>query len=189
MNTIIEQNAQQKSDKQSTQSILLITSTILLTVVCIISAFFFFENMRLSSSIERTKTDIIQYTNSIEKIKSDKKVIAAELVANNKSTILNTIKMNEAQTYISELMSVSKKYKMIFNGFSYENGNITTSAVAMTETNLVGDDGIKKISHFIGDYRTGSGSIFQLSPVLSVSGNEQKRNFSVEFSVANIPQQ
>ncbi len=189
MNTTTEQIAQQKSDKQSTQSILLITSATLFAIICAISTFLFFENMRLTSVIEKAQADSSQYTTSIEKIKSDKKVIAAELVTNNKTTILQYIKRSEAQVYITELTNIARKYKMIFTGFSYENGKVTTSAVSIPETILAGDDGIRKISQFIGDYRTGSGSIFQLAPVLTVSGYEQKRNFSIEFSVANTPQQ
>ncbi|OIP54539.1 hypothetical protein AUK10_00660 [Candidatus Gracilibacteria bacterium CG2_30_37_12] len=189
MNTTTEQLAQQKSDKQSTQSMLLIASATLFAIICAISTFLFFENMRLTSAIEKAQADSSQYATSIEKIKSDKKIIAAELVTNNKSTILQDIKKNEAQTYISELISIARNYKMIFTGFSYENGKITTSATSIPETILAGDDGIRKISQFIGDYRTGSGSIFQLAPVLTVSGHEQKRNFSIEFNVTNTPQQ
>lgn len=159
----------------------------LFAIVCAISAFLFFENMKLSASIEANRNETAKYADSIEKIKSDKKNIAAELVANNKSEIRNTIKTSEVQRYIDELVNVSRKYKMLFSGFSYENGKITTSAVSIPETVLAGEDGVKKISNLIRDYRTGSGSIFNLSPVLSISGYEQKRTFSIEFNVANIP--
>lgn len=83
---------------------------------------------------------------------------------------------------------MSRKYKMIFSGFSYTNGKITTSAVSMAETVLSGDDGVRKISRLVKDYRTGTGSLFQLSPVLSISGYEQKRSFSLEFNVGNVSQ-
>lgn len=184
--TNIETIEQKDLDKKSRLDALLILSATLFAIVCAISAFLFFENMRLSSSIEANKNEIAHYIRSIEKIKSDKKIIAAELVTGNKSAIQNAIKVSEVQTYINELQSISKKYKMIFSGFSYENGKIITSAVSIPETVLVGDDGVKKISHLVRDYRTGTGYIFQLAPVLSISGYEQKRSFSLEFNVGDV---
>lgn len=184
MRTATEQESQ-IPDRKPTQGAFLMLSATLFAIICAISAFLFFENMRLSASIEANKNEIAEYTSSIEKIKGDKKVIAAELVANNKSEIENTIKASEVQRYIDELLGVSKKYKMIFSGFSYENGKIATSAVSMPETVLSGDDGVKKISRLIKDYRTATGSLFQLAPVLSISGYEQKRTFSIEFNVGN----
>lgn len=186
MKTMTEQELKVPEEK-STHNIFFILSITLFTIVCTISTFLFLQNSNLSSSIEASRNEITEYTNSIEKIKSDKKIIAAELIADNKSEILRTIKASEAQLYISELLDISKKYKMIFSGFSYENGKISTSAVSNAETILAGDDGITKISRFIKDYRTGTGLLFQLSPVLSISGYEQKRNFSIEFNVNNVP--
>lgn len=178
-----------KTEKRSAPDVFVVLSAILFAVVCSISAFLFFENMRLASSIEANKTEVAQYSSSIEKIKSDRKVIAAELVSDNKAEIEKSIRMSEVQKYITELQDISKKYKMMFAGFSYENGKITTSAVSVPETVLVGDDGVKKISQMVRDYRTGSGSIFQLSPVLSIAGYAQKRSFSIEFNVAGMSQE
>jgi hypothetical protein len=77
---------------------------------------------------------------------------------------------------------------MIFSWFSYENGKIQTSAISMPEKILVWEDGVNKISNLIKDYRTGSGLLFQLSPILSISGYEQKRTFAIEFTVTNASQ-
>lgn len=186
MKTMTESTEEQESGKKPGRDTTLVLSVVVFAIVCAISAFLFFENMRLASSIEANKNEVSEYKNSIEKIKGDKKVIAAELVANNRSEILGAIKASEVQTYIDELIGVSKKYKMIFSGFAYKNGKITTAAVSMPETVLAGDDGVKKISNLVRDYRTGTDSLFQLSPVLSVSGYEQKRTFSVEFNVAAL---
>lgn len=183
-----EKMDQQNTDKKSGPGAPLILSVILFAIVCAISAFLFFENMRFSDSIEANKNDIATYTSNIEKIQSDRKNIAAELVSNNKSEILATIKANEAQVYITELLNISKKYKMIFSGLSYANGKITTSAVSIPETVLAGDDGVKKVSNLVRDYRTGTGLLFRLAPVLSISGYEQKRTFSLEFNVAALSQ-
>lgn len=176
-------------DNKSHPGAFLVLSGVLFATVCAVSAFLFFENMSLSGSIEANKAETLKYTSSIEKIKSDKKNIAAELVANNKSEIISTIKKNEAQKYVKEVLDTAKKYKLMFSGFAYENGKVSTAAVSVPETVLAGDDGVKKISAFIKDYRTatiGSGSIFNLSPILSISGHEQKRTFSIEFNVKDI---
>ena len=161
-------------------------SAILFIAISIISTVFFFKNSSLSKSIVANNEDIVQYNNSIEKIKSDKNNIRAELTINNKSEILATIKANEAQSYIIELHDISKKYKMIFSGFSYGNGKVTTSATSIPETVLAMDDGVKKISSFIKDYRTEPGLLFDLSPILSISWYEQKRLFSIQFNSTNI---
>lgn len=188
MNTTAGSIESKEPGKKANQNTMLVLSATLFAIVCAISAFLFFENMRLASSIEANKNEITEYTNSIRKIQSDRKIIASELVTNNKPTILGAIKTSEVQTYIDQLLSVSKKYKMIFSGFSYKNGKIATSAISMPETVLAWDDGVKKISNLVRDYRTGTGSLFQLAPVLSISGYEQKRTFSLEFSVASVPQ-
>jgi hypothetical protein len=102
-------------NKKSNIDIFLLVSATLFAIICIASAFLYFESRNLSASIEINKSDIINYTNSIEKIRSDKNIIAAELVANNKSEIVRNIKANEAQVYIKELQDIAKKYKMIFS--------------------------------------------------------------------------
>jgi len=176
----VEQNEDAGTNGQNT---LLVLSATLFIIVCIVSTFLFIQNRGLDRSIEANRNDIVTYTNSIEKIKSDKKIVAAELVTANKSEILETIRVNEVQKYITEVLDISRNYKLLFSGFSYKNGKISTSAVSIPETVLVGDDGVKKISHLVRDYRTGTGYIFQLAPVLSISGYEQKRSFSLEFNV------
>jgi hypothetical protein len=95
--------------------------------------FFYFKNDQLAASIAANKAQILSYEQSIEKIQSNKKIIAAELVANNKPGILMAIKASAVQNYINELQDISKKYKLMFSGFSYEYGKISTSATASPE--------------------------------------------------------
>ena len=174
-------------ENKSRPDILLIVSSVLFTAVCAISLFFFFTNMKLVDSIEANKSEIARYKTSIEKMKSDTNTIRAELIMSNKSNILEAIQKSAVQRYINELRDISTKYKMMFSGFSYSNGKITTAAVAIPEKVLAGEDGIKKISELIKDYRTQDSLLFKLAPVLSVSGYEQKRTFSIEFNVAAKP--
>ncbi len=111
----------------------LILSGSLFALVCALSLFFFFENNSLSRAIDADKAEIAGYTSSIEKIKSDSNIIRAELVANNKSELVSMIKRSEAQRYITELRDIGMKYKMMFSGFSYANGKISTAAVSIPE--------------------------------------------------------
>lgn len=136
MNTLAESIGQTETAEKTVRNTGLILSATLFAIVCAVSAFLFFENMRLSSVTEANKNELSEYTNSIAKLRNDKRLIASELVANNKSEILSSIKASEAQIYVDELLRISKKYKMMFSGFSYENGKITTSAVSVPETVL-----------------------------------------------------
>ncbi|EKD29753.1 MAG: hypothetical protein ACD_78C00289G0001 [uncultured bacterium (gcode 4)] len=164
-------------------STFLITSGIILAVVLALSTFLFLENNNLTRSIETSKSESERYDESIAKLKSDKKIIAAELVKTNQVDILKKIRAGEVQKYISELITLSRKYKINLSGFSYSNGKISTAATAIAETTRANDDAVKKISALVRDYRTGSGLIFSLSPVTSVSGYEQKRLFGIDFTV------
>gem|GEM_PF-5233031 len=164
-------------------STFLITSGIILAIVLALSTFLFLENNNLSRSIETAKSESERYDESIAKLKSDKKIIAAELVKTNQADIMKNIRAGEVQKYISELIALSRKYKINLSGFNYSNGKISTAATAIAETTLATDDAVKKISTLVRDYRTGSGLLFSLSPVTSISGYEQKRLFGMDFTV------
>lgn len=170
-------------ETKASGSTFLITSGIILAVVLAVSTFLFLENNNLTRSIETAKTESEQYDTSIAKLKGDKKIIAAELVKTNQADMMNKIRAGEVQKYISELITLSRKYKINLSGFNYSNGKISTAATAIAETTLATDDGVKKISTLVRDYRTGSGLIFSLGPVTNVSGYEQKRLFGLDFTV------
>lgn len=112
---------------------LLILSSALFAIVCAVTLFFFFENSSLSRAIEANKSESAGYTNSIEKIKSDSNIIRSELVENNMPELVTTIKRGEAQRYVTELQNIGMKYKMMFSGFSYANGKVSTAAVSIPE--------------------------------------------------------
>ena len=64
----VEQNEDAGTNGQNT---LLVLSATLFIIVCIVSTFLFIQNRGLDRSIEANRNDIVTYTNSIEKIKSD----------------------------------------------------------------------------------------------------------------------
>ncbi len=148
-----QKKEQQTPDDKPAFDIMMVLSAIIFFIVRSISLFLFFASKSLSDSIEVNKNEIATYTSAIEKAKADNVNVRAELILNNKSAILATIEKNQAQTYIAELQNIAKKYKMIFSGFSYANGKISTSAVSIPETVLASDDGVTKISKLIKDYR------------------------------------
>lgn len=182
----LEQTKEILSNKESRSGMFLMLSSILFILICVISLFLFFGNMFMTRTIEANKNEVAEYMSSIEKIKTDSNIVRAELVANNKDALVATIQKNKAQKYITELRNISAKYQMMFSWFSYSNGHITTAAVAVPERTLAWEDGIKKITNFIQDYRNDNKFIFQLAPILSISGYEQRRMFSIEFNIAPI---
>lgn len=128
--TQTEENALEPTSRPN---IFLMLSGALFAIVCAVSLFFFFENSSLARAIDGGKAEIAGYTSSIEKIKSDSNIIRSELVENNKPELVNTIKQGEAQRYVTELQNIAMKYKMMFSGFSYANGKVSTAAVSIPE--------------------------------------------------------
>lgn len=183
MKTIDVRTSPETEMVQVPRKTFLIPSMILLAIVCAISAFFYIENIRLNSSIKVNGDKSVDYTASIEKLKNDSRIKRADTVTANKDDIMASVRLSEAQRYIAEMINISRKYKIGFNGFSYQNGKISTTATALADATVASDDGVKKVTNFIRDYRTMTGSLFILDPVTSVSGYEQKRDFPVGFTV------
>ena len=173
----------QPEAKKTIGNVSLTISGIIFAVVLASSIFLVVENTKIANEISTTQGEIAAFDANITKLQSDRNIMAAELLTANQAEIEQSIQKSEAQRYISELLNIAKKYKIDFSGFSYSNGKITTSATALTDALTGSGDAIAKVSNLIRDYRTGTGSIFNLDPVVSVSGFEQKRMLPVEFSV------
>ena len=161
----------------------LIVSGSLFALMLAMSIFLFFGNHSLTTDISNITAENSTYDASIAKLKNDPRIAAAELIGGTQSEILRNIRTSEAQRYTSELENIAKKYKINFTGFSYQGGKISTAAAALASSANPTGDAIEKVSKIIGDYRSGSGSIFRLSPVTTVSGQEQERLFPIEFIV------
>ena len=111
--TNMETIEQKDLDKKSRLDVLLILSATLFAIVCAISAFLFFENMRLSSSIEANKNEIVHYISSIEKIKSDKK--ASSLFLKDNHAIMKNL--GEFKEIKGLLEGHARKYYWQQNGY------------------------------------------------------------------------
>ena len=90
--------------------------------------------------------------------------------------------------YVREMDRLQRDFGFYFNGFTFGKDTITTSVSAQKGLDT---DAIQKVIKFIASYRdakksdpaTASGQLFELSPVYSVSGDEEKRSISVQFTV------
>lgn len=99
-----------------------------------------------------------------------------------------SITKSNAANYLREMNKIEKDFGFYFNGFSFAQDKISTGVTAQKGLD---SDAIQKFIKFIASYRTasksgtisGSGSQFLLSPILSVSGDEEKRNISVDFKI------
>lgn len=171
------------TEKAGASKASLVVSSVLLATVLSASAFLFFANQSATNEIGQLKSTGQAYDASIAKLNSSHNIAAAESIQNNITELQRNIRTSEAQRYITELRNISKTFRINFNGFSYDGGKITTAATALGETTVMTEDAIAKVSKLIGYYRTSTGSVFELGPVVSVSGQEQRRSFPIEFSV------
>lgn len=162
----------------------LIFSSLILAIVLATSVYLFIENRSLTSEIDKVKTESASYDQSIALGKADHAVMAAEIIQNAKTALDQTIRATEAQRYISELLNISRKYRIDFSGFSFANGKISSAATSSLDTLSGTGDSVTKISALIRDYRTATGAtIFHLDPVTGVAGIEQRRSFQTDFIV------
>lgn len=140
------------------------------------------------ATAERTaeiRRELSEYESKIGLLRADPSVAAADLMNRNKAGIESDVSKSEAQKYVSELMRLHRDYEVDFDGFSYSNGKIAT--IVSSRQTSPGVDPVDKIVRLIGDYRSGSGSAasspLSLGDVRLVSGDDTRRNFSIEFKV------
>jgi hypothetical protein len=156
-------------------------SGIFLLIICSLTGFLFWQQRTIEAKIQSTQSQLSEYQSKITLLKSDPQVRASEILATQKDVIEKTIEKSNAARYIRELTTLSSLYGVAFNGFT---------AVAQKGLD---DDAIRKIIRLIGGYRetkkdmissgTGGLSPFKLAPVLSVSGDSEKRNIHVDFTI------
>jgi hypothetical protein len=62
---------------------------------------------------------ITEYNKQIGELKSNNEVAAYDIIKSNKADIIKNIEKSRAQNYITEVIALSKKYKIMFTGFSF----------------------------------------------------------------------
>ena len=122
-----------------------------------------------------------EYQTQIDTLKKEPLLQGAEILARSKDEIKKNITRSNPATALRELDRIHKDYAIQFTGFSLAKDVITSSVSA---SRGLEDDAIRKIVKLIGDYRDGTASgSFLLEPVLSVSGDETKRSFGIQFKL------
>lgn len=162
-------------------------SIITAIIVTSSTAYLYWQNSQLDAKIAELKGKTQEYQSKIEILKKDPLVRSWELFFGQKDSMSKAITKSNAAIYIREMDKIEKDFGFYFNGFTFSQDKISTGVSAQKGLD---NDAVKKIIKFIASYRsppkvdlTGSGSPFLLSPVLSVSWDEEKRNISVEFTV------
>ncbi|EKE30135.1 MAG: hypothetical protein ACD_2C00038G0012 [uncultured bacterium (gcode 4)] len=158
-----------------------IISIVLLIIVIAISAILWFINSSTQKQISESNLKISEYSKQVEELKSNNEIAAYDIIFANKQDILKSIEKSKAQIYLTEVMSLSKKYKMVFSWFTFDWNAVNTNAVYNNKD--AKDDAIAWVSSFIKDFRTWTESIFSLSPIASVAWDSLKRSFGITFEL------
>ncbi|MCK9272338.1 hypothetical protein M0P65_02215 [Candidatus Gracilibacteria bacterium] len=156
-------------------------STILFTLVIIASIYLYITNLNLTKDLEKAKSDITGFQDQITKLEDNSEILAYNTVKSAMPEIEKNILASQAYIYIDELKSISKKYSLDFSGFSYQEGKISTSAMASLTKEK---DAVEKISRFIKDYRDENKNMFILNPVSNISGDYLKRSFEISMQLS-----
>ncbi len=143
-------------------------------------------NASIAENIVQTNTQISDLERSVQTLRDDRRIRAYEYYDDAKSEIDETIRLSMVQRYITEFLRVSEKYRIEFSGFSYAGDRISTSA----QSRDLGDvrfDSAEKVSRMIRDYRTDTDdTLFLLSPILSLSGDDETRDFGIVFDIDTL---
>lgn len=190
MKTITEPNDAKTPEPRtkSNEGPMYVLSIIIALAVSASTGYFYWENGRMDAKISEVHAKTQEYQTQIDVLKKDPNVRAGELFFGQKEAISQTIAKSNAANYIREMDTIEKDFGFYFNGFTFTQDKIST---AVTAQKGLDSDAVQKFIKFIASYRTppkpgtltGSGSQFLLSPVLSVAGDEEKRNISVDFKI------
>jgi len=175
------------NSQKSKHGLSFIISLITAIFVAAATGYLYWQNSKLDTQISEVQAKTQEYQSKIEVLKKDPIVRSGEIFFGQKENMSRAITKSNAAIYIREMDKIEQEFGFYFNGFTFSQDKISTGVSAQKGLD---SDAIQKYIKFIASYRTppkpglsGSGSPFQLSPVLSVSGDEEKRNISVEFTV------
>lgn len=158
--------------------------TVFLLIVILFSAVLYFYNYFLEKKNDSLNEEIQVLEKSIENIKKDKKVEVYELLQKYKWEIWKYEKNSDIVKYMNHLEGISKKYWIIFSGFSIANWEIKTEIV-VRKLNLKGNSqAYERVVKFIKDYREDSESLLNLNFINSFDWMDEIK-FLVNFKVKN----
>ena len=137
-------------------------------------------NASLDATISSQRDEIAAKSRAISELNSNPRIAGYGYYDRAKSDIESSIRGGEVQRYIAEVQSIENTYHLVFQGFSYTDGKVSTSASAERGD---GTGAIDKVVKLVADYRTDSAKLFSLDPIYSVVGDADKKNFPVSFRV------
>ncbi|MDD2745755.1 MAG: hypothetical protein PHU93_04415 [Candidatus Gracilibacteria bacterium] len=193
-NDAVDSSSQDSSPKVMTavqnkpkNGLMFTLSLVMVIGVASATAYLYWQNSKMDTKIAEIQMKTQEYQTKIELLKKDPIVRSGEIFFGQKENMSKAIDKSNAAVYIREMDKIEKDFGFYFNGFTFSQDKISTGVSAQKGLDT---DAVQKLIKFIASYRTppkpgmtGSGSPFELSPVLSVSGDEEKRNISVEFTV------
>ncbi len=171
-----------KTDLKKWQNLYVIISLIIFAFAILSTVFLYFYNNKIDNNINQSNSLVIEYKDQIQKLKNNSQIMAYNIIKWASSNIEKSIEDSKAQKYLAELNNVSRKYKIDFAWFSYNDLKISTSAIASSTNEK---DGIDKVEKFIKDYRDDNKKLFILNPISSINWNSLNRSFEVNFVVNN----
>lgn len=171
-------NNEINKSKKATNPYLVIT-IVLLIIVIVSSGLLWFLTNDLSNKISDNNIKIADYSKQINDLKTDTKILSYDIVTNNKAEIQKNIVASKAQKYIDDIISLGKKYSIMFNGFTFDWEKIDTSA--STADKWTKNDSMQLVSTFIGDFREGKNAPYILDPITNIWWDVLKRTFTVSL--------
>jgi hypothetical protein len=86
---------------------------------------------------------------------------------------------------IESVETIERRSSLVFNGFSYANGKVTTTATA--SNNGGSAESIARIIAFLRAYRqelvSSPFNLFELAPVWSLDGTPEARTFNIDWTI------
>ncbi len=186
METLIDMQEKQAQplQKPSTNAGFMV-SLVLFIIILAGSIGLKFYVLSQESQIKDMDNLIADTEKTIATVKSNPLVAAFSLYENAKKSIDMEVQRSEAHRYLARLYKMANDSfrKLAFVGFNYTDGVVTTSASAFGN----GRDASENVIGFIKNYREESlkdqDDTYLLDPVLSITGDSIKRDFSISFKV------
>lgn len=179
--TLNEGRTPEQAPERGSAAFLAAIVALALTIASVV--FFKVANASIDRSIERETQETADIETSIAALEADHDVRAYGYYQGAREEVERSIRLSMAQKYLTEFMRVSQKYGVDFTGFSFSDGQITTSAVSQ-DRGEVRFDAAEKVSDMIAEYRTNrDDSLFLLDPIMSLQGNSDLRNFGIIFRI------
>ncbi len=154
-------------------------SIILFVFVLFSTIGLYFYNMTIVSKIEAMQTQVAQVEESIKKVNEDEKVKLYVLIQANKTYLEKYKYLSNIPMFINSLKELARVHRVVFDGFSYANGEIISQLTAQNDAVTLAS---AKTTKFLEYFRKKDEHIFSLGFVNSFQGQEGV-SFWVKFQV------